>query len=90
MARYGGEEFGCILPKTNLEGAVLIAQKFHNEILSLQISHLHSPTHSFVSISQGVATLIPAKNVLKETLLKMADQALYKAKTIGRNTFCTS
>ncbi|MBF0102351.1 MAG: diguanylate cyclase, partial [Desulfobacterales bacterium] len=90
VARYGGEEFGCILPKTNLEGAVLIAQKFHNEILSLQISHLHSPTHSFVSISQGVATLIPAKNVLKETLLKMADQALYKAKTIGRNTFCTS
>ncbi|MBF0120853.1 MAG: PleD family two-component system response regulator [Desulfobacterales bacterium] len=89
LARYGGEEFGCILPKTNLDGAMLVAKKFHNEILSLQIPHIHSPTNSCITISQGVCTVNPSNSFLPEELIKIADQALYKAKKSGRNRFCS-
>ncbi|MBF0572660.1 MAG: PleD family two-component system response regulator [Desulfamplus sp.] len=88
VARYGGEEFGCILPKTDLEGACQVAQKFQNEILSLQIPHIDSSTNGCVSVSQGVATLIPSRQSASDDLLRMADQALYKAKDSGRNRFC--
>ncbi|MBF0378078.1 MAG: diguanylate cyclase [Desulfamplus sp.] len=89
VARYGGEEFGCILPKTDLEGACQVAQKFQNEILSLEIPHIDSSTNGYVSVSQGVATLVPTRKSSSDELLRMADQALYKAKESGRNRFCT-
>ncbi|MBF0345164.1 MAG: PleD family two-component system response regulator [Nitrospirae bacterium] len=89
VARYGGEEFACILPHTHIDGAVSVAKKFHNEILALQIPHIRSSVNNRVSISQGIATLIPSNYSLPETLIKMADQALYKAKENGRNRFCT-
>lgn len=89
VTRYGGEEFGCILPRTDSEGACQVAQKFQNEILALEIPHLLSSINSYVSVSQGVATIIPSKNSSLEQLIRMADQALYKAKNSGRNRFCT-
>ncbi|KJU85858.1 response regulator receiver modulated diguanylate cyclase [Candidatus Magnetobacterium bavaricum] len=89
VSRYGGEEFACILPNTHLNGAVSVAKKFQNEILALQIPHIHSPADNCISISQGIATLIPSNYSSPETLIKMAAQALYKAKETGRNRFCT-
>ncbi|KJU86112.1 response regulator receiver modulated diguanylate cyclase [Candidatus Magnetobacterium bavaricum] len=89
VARYGGEEFACILPHTHLNGAMSVAKNFHNEILALQIPHIHSSADNCISISQGIATLIPSNYSCPETLIKMADQALYKAKETGRNRFCT-
>ncbi|MBF0550484.1 MAG: PleD family two-component system response regulator [Deltaproteobacteria bacterium] len=89
IARYGGEEFGCILPKTDLDGAFLIAEKLHDSILALQIPHAPSTTCSSVSISQGVASTIPSKDASPDDLLKMADQALYQAKQTGRNRCCS-
>ncbi|MBF0203087.1 MAG: PleD family two-component system response regulator [Desulfamplus sp.] len=88
VARYGGEEFGCILPNTDLDGACEVAQNFQNEIFALQIPHIDSSTNGYVSISQGVATLIPSQESSPDELLRMADQALYKAKKSGRNRFC--
>ncbi len=89
LARYGGEEFGCILPKTDSEGACNIALQFQNAILNLKIPHSASSTHSYVSISQGISTVIPSENRSAEELIKMADQALYRAKESGRNKFLT-
>ncbi|MBF0495658.1 MAG: diguanylate cyclase [Deltaproteobacteria bacterium] len=88
VARYGGEEFGCILPKTDLDGAFLIAERFSDSILALQIPHSPSTTCSCVSISQGVASTMPSKDSSPDDLLKMADQALYQAKETGRNRYC--
>ncbi|MBF0475714.1 MAG: PleD family two-component system response regulator [Deltaproteobacteria bacterium] len=89
IARYGGEEFGCILPKTDLDAAFLIAERFNDSILALQIPHTPSTTCSCVSISQGVASTIPSKDSSPDDLLKMADQALYQAKQTGRNRCCS-
>ncbi|MBF0302642.1 MAG: PleD family two-component system response regulator [Desulfamplus sp.] len=89
LARYGGEEFCCILPKTESDGACNVALQFQNKIIDLKIPHIASSTHSCVSISQGVATVVPSQDSSPEELIKMADEALYKAKNSGRNRFCT-
>ncbi|MBF0508478.1 MAG: PleD family two-component system response regulator [Deltaproteobacteria bacterium] len=89
IARYGGEEFGCILPKTDLDAAFLIAERFRDSILALQMPHAVSSACSCVSISQGVASTIPSKDASPDDLLKMADQALYQAKQTGRNRCCS-
>ena len=85
VARYGGEEFGCILPKTDIHGAVRVAEKFRENILSLQIPHAYSKASGYVTISQGVSATSPEKKRLQESLIKSADEALYRAKTGGRN-----
>jgi diguanylate cyclase (GGDEF)-like protein len=85
IARYGGEEFGCILPMTMLDNAIMIAESFRADILSLQIPHAYSSTGSCVTISQGVATIIPTKDSLPGSLIHAADEALYRSKETGRN-----
>lgn len=85
IARYGGEEFGCILPKTMLDNANMIAERFRADILSLQIPHAYSSTGNYVTISQGVATIIPTKDSSPSRLINAADEALYRSKESGRN-----
>ncbi|MBF0477702.1 MAG: diguanylate cyclase, partial [Deltaproteobacteria bacterium] len=81
MARYGGEEFGCILPNTTLDGAMAMAERFRECILALQIPHAGSPTADYLTISQGVATVIPSSDSSPDNLIKAADAALYRSKT---------
>ena len=85
VARYGGEEFVCVLSNTAIAGAVNVAEKFHTDILSMQIPHAFSTAGSLVTISQGVACIVPTKNLSPETLIISADESLYKAKKGGRN-----
>jgi diguanylate cyclase (GGDEF)-like protein len=86
IARYGGEEFVLILPDTALPAAVLLAEKVRSRIEQLQIPHAASPAHRCVTISIGVTRLIPHAETKPETLIAAADQALYAAKSAGRNT----
>lgn len=85
VARYGGEEFGCILPKTDLDGAVLMAESFQEAVLSLHIPHAYSPANTSVTISQGVASVVPTRDSSPQVLIKAADEALYQSKQSGRN-----
>ena len=85
IARYGGEEFGCILPLTTLDNAIMIAESFRADILSLHIPHAYSSTGSCVTISLGVATIIPSKDSSPGSLINAADEALYRSKETGRN-----
>ncbi len=84
VARYGGEEFGVILPKTSIAGAFRVAERPRSGVVQLAIAHMKSP-HDYVTVSIGVAVgdigSVPNPNLL----LKVADEALYRAKRSGRN-----
>ncbi|MGW8286678.1 MAG: diguanylate cyclase [Desulfobulbales bacterium] len=85
LARYGGEEFSAILPDTDIQGAVKVAEEMRQSIKSLHIEHVKSKVSDIVSISIGVASMIPQNDTEQETLIAAADQALYKAKEEGRD-----
>lgn len=88
VARYGGEEFSVILPNTDKKGALRVAEKLRDKIESLQIPNIDSKVKPYVTISVGVATLIPVENMEYCELIHLADQALYSAKENGRNQVC--
>ena len=83
LARYGGEEFACLLPNTDLVGATAIAQSMQVQVRNLNIEHIGSTTAPVVTISLGVAMLIPAADIAPGQLIERADQQLYAAKTAG-------
>ncbi|MDX1976223.1 MAG: diguanylate cyclase [Pseudanabaenaceae cyanobacterium bins.68] len=83
-ARYGGEEFGVILPNTPKEGAIAIAAKICTQVRELNIPHTGS-SHGQVTISIGVASIIPSSRFEPTQLVATADDALYCAKHHGRN-----
>ena len=84
VARYGGEEFAVILPDTNCEGAIAIAEQIRFTVEQLRIPHSGNP-HEIATVSIGCATQIPEVNSELSELLKAADSALYVAKSLGRN-----
>lgn len=86
-ARYGGEEFAVVLPETNTGGAASLAEELRRRVEKLKIPHAYSPVMDVVTVSLGVATVIPKKDLLPETLIELADKALYRAKEKGRNRF---
>jgi diguanylate cyclase (GGDEF)-like protein len=84
-ARYGGEEFALLLPGAGLEKAVQIAERLRRTVESLSFANTQSPW-GFVTVSVGVASLIPENGDSAEKLVEAADAGLYAAKRHGRNT----
>lgn len=85
VARYGGEEFALILPNTSDKGAIYIAELIRSMVKSLEIVHINSPISPYVTLSLGVATIVPSRTSSPTALLAAADEALYRAKTEGRD-----
>jgi diguanylate cyclase (GGDEF)-like protein len=86
VSRYGGEEFAVILPDTDLTGAVQVAEAMRAAVEGLRITHRYSKGNDVVTISIGVASIMPGKGESDSAmLLKRADDALYRAKQAGRN-----
>jgi adenylate cyclase len=85
VARYGGEEFIVVLPETEAEMAMQIAQRMLDRIEEANVPHSRSQISDRVSLSCGVATLTIAPNSSPANLIAMADKALYQAKNLGRN-----
>jgi diguanylate cyclase (GGDEF)-like protein len=85
VARYGGEEFAAILSNTNMEGALQVAADIQTEIANLAIPHDNSDVSDLVTLSMGVASLIPTSERSPKDLISRADQAMYTAKNRGRN-----
>jgi len=83
--RYGGEEFAIILSSTTLENATEIAEQVRRAVINLSIPHENSKTDNIVTVSIGLATVIPSHNQDSRTLISLADKALYEAKQEGRN-----
>ncbi len=85
VARYGGEEFAIMLPHTNADAAVWIAQKMRGTVKRLKIAHAGSLVNRHVTLSFGVACATPHLKSSPKTLVAVADQALYQAKEQGRD-----
>jgi|GEM_PF-280762 len=89
-ARYGGEEFAVILPETSLESATEIAERIRQSMLDIAIPHRASETGNIVTVSFGVATIMPRREQQSRLLVALADKALYEAKQQGRNRIAVS
>jgi diguanylate cyclase (GGDEF)-like protein len=90
VARYGGEEFAVILPNTSSQGAIHIAEEACAKIRESAIPHGSSLVQPFVTLSVGVASMVPSLQTKSEVLITRADQALYQAKASGRDRCCVS
>ena len=84
-ARYGGEEFALLLPDTPAEGALKVVETARQEVAAIAIPHEASSTAQVVTISAGVATFLPEQDKSAASFIARADQALYRAKHLGRN-----
>lgn len=82
-ARTGGEEFTCVMPEADVEGARLIASRIEHAVRALQIPHTGGAL-GIVTVSVGLAVMLPTVQEPPESLLKRADRALYRAKDAGR------
>jgi diguanylate cyclase (GGDEF)-like protein/putative nucleotidyltransferase with HDIG domain len=82
--RYGGEEFLVLLPDTDKEGAVMVAEKIRRAADRLSIPRLGSMPGRKVTVSAGIATH-PNDSLAGEELVRCSDQAMYLAKNLGRN-----
>jgi len=80
IARWGGEEFTVLLPNTNFQGALKVAEAIRSNI----------ERSTVVTISIGVNTQIPEQNSSVDKFISAADNALYKAKEMGRNRVCAT
>lgn len=84
VARYGGEEFSVILPETDATGAYVAAEKIREAVAGHEFADADGESGARITISIGVATF-PSHAQDKETLLKAADDALYRAKASGKD-----
>lgn len=84
-ARYGGEEFITVLANTDLTGALEVAESMRESVLAMNMPHAGSAVRNKLTISAGVASLVPQKELSPANLIDLADQALYEAKKEGRN-----
>jgi diguanylate cyclase (GGDEF)-like protein len=84
LARYGGEEFVALLPSTDNEGAISIAENLRAKIEAAAIPHEFARQCKFITVSVGIVTQ-SGVNIEAGDLFKYVDSALYKAKANGRN-----
>ena len=84
-ARYGGEEFVLLFAETPAETAQRLAEMIRAAVLALEIPNPRSPTSSWLTVSVGVATIVPTQLDAIDNLFVCADRAMYAAKAGGRN-----
>lgn len=87
VARYGGEEFVALLPNTDRQGAIALVENIQKAVRLQAIPHDKSKVSTTVSLSLGIASTIPILESSPNTLIEMADKALYQAKEQGRDRY---
>jgi diguanylate cyclase (GGDEF)-like protein len=89
VARYGGDELAVILPGVHIEQAMQVADSIRLSVLNLNIIHPDASSFEYVTVSLGVASVIPTSESSPENLISVTDQALYRAKENGKNVVST-
>ncbi|VEP14212.1 Diguanylate cyclase with Chase2 sensor (fragment) [Hyella patelloides LEGE 07179] len=84
-ARYGGEEFVIVLPNTEPQAAISVANRIRLRLKKMEIPHISSQASSHVSISCGVSSIKTSNAVSYKELIENADRGLYQAKKQGRD-----
>lgn len=84
-ARYGGEEFVVLLEDAGEDQAKIVAQRIRSAVRKLALPHASSDAASRVTLSIGIASGVPDEGCTVEALLRAADDALYRAKSMGRD-----
>jgi diguanylate cyclase (GGDEF)-like protein len=84
VARYGGEEFALLLPGADGDVAMTVAQRCMDELARARIAHADSPVTDCLTFSIGVATVVASQDLVPESLVRCADEALYRVKSSGR------
>ncbi|MFN4359528.1 MAG: diguanylate cyclase domain-containing protein [Hylemonella sp.] len=84
VARYGGEEFALLLPGADGDVAMTVAQRCMDEVAKARIAHADSPVAEYLTVSIGVATVVASQDLVPESLVRCADEALYRVKSSGR------
>lgn len=84
VARYGGEEFVFMAPDTSAEAALQISNRVCAALSALAIPHAGSE-FGHITVSIGIASIVPSADNSAEALLRASDQAMYRAKKLGRN-----
>jgi diguanylate cyclase (GGDEF)-like protein len=87
VARYGGEEFAILLPQIDAHGAGGVARRLMAELDDMAIPHAASPTAPHLTVSMGIACMIPGEHSFPADLIQVADALLYQAKAGGRNRY---
>ena len=88
IARYGGEEFVCLLPDTDLAGAIAVAEHLGQQVFAQQIEHAASTVAPYITVSLGVCSRSNNATGTAQLLLQGADAQLYVAKSRGRHQAC--
>ena len=84
-ARLGGDEFAMILPETDIVGALQIGEKLAAAVDAMNFPHAPDASHSRVTLSVGVASIIPSPDNTQEAIFRIADRGTYRSKRAGRN-----
>jgi diguanylate cyclase (GGDEF)-like protein len=86
--RFGGEEFVVLLPDTDNDGGIKVAESIRKNIEDMCIENKVIGKSDVVTVSIGVASTVPTEHIEKEILLGWSDEAMYEAKKNGRNRCC--
>lgn len=87
VSRYGGDEFLCLVSEQNLTELAIIAGNIVKNVEALHVEHVKSKISPYVTISLGIASITCNGDLDITNCIKYADEALYEAKKLGRNTF---
>jgi diguanylate cyclase (GGDEF)-like protein len=91
VGRYGGEEFIVGLPETNMEQSLIIAERMRQNIEEMQLTFPDNPQVALrITASFGITSCVIESFEKIDSVIKLADDALYRAKTEGRNRVCRS
>jgi len=88
LCRYGGEEFAILMPQTNKEEAFMVAERIRNNIRGALAHRYKKFPHPYITVSMGIASFPDDGKGINE-LIKYADAALYKAKSMGKDRTIT-